>query len=106
MNLNHYKSLAYEHWKEYLPRLYKELVEAGQLQKAVDEAAKQTDVEMQNALDSGIPHDQAWEGVRGRYLLLEPEWDNDDEYGPNPNQPFYDLVKEINDATQKIYDEM
>ena len=73
MNLNQYKTLAYEHWKEFLPKYYKELLKADQLPAALERAAKQTDVEMRNALDSAIPRDQAWEEIRGRYLLLEPE---------------------------------
>lgn len=106
MSLGYYESLASDHWKEFLPKMYVQALKEGKLAHMLTRAAEQTDREMQNALDSGIPRDQAWEGVRGRYLLLEPESDNDDEYGPNPNQPFYDLAKEINDATQKIYDEM
>ena len=110
MSLSYYNGLAYEHWKEFLPKRYKELLKAGQLPKALERAAKQTDVEMQNALDAGIPHDQAWEEIRGRYLLLEPEplspEDEDRIYGPNPNKEMLDLMQEIQEATQKIYDEM
>ena len=110
MNLSYYKSLAHDHWMEFLPQLYEELTATGELNKALDEAAKQTDLEMQNALDSGIPRDQAWEGIRGRYLLLEPEplspEDEDRIYGPNPNKEILDLIQEIQAATQKIYDEM
>lgn len=103
MNLSQYKLLAHDHWKEFLPKYYKELLKADQLPEALEKAAKQTDAEMRNALDSGIPRDQAWEEIRGRYLLLEPE---PESLPPSPRNPLLELAKEINEATQKIYDEM
>ena len=65
MNLEQYKSLANDHWKEFLPTYYKALLTTKKLPEALERAAKQTDEEMRNALDSGVPRDQAWEQIRG-----------------------------------------
>ena len=103
MNLSYYKNLAHDHWKEFLPQLYEELIATGELNKALAEAAKQTDLGMQQALDAGIPRDQAWEGIRGRYLLLEPEEDSQEE---SPDRPLARLSREIFGAINDIYDNL
>ena len=101
MSLDYYKSLAMEHWQEFLPKRWKELQEAGRLGEAIDEAAERTDREMQAQLGAGVPRNQAWEELRGRYLLLEPESEPQ-----SPQSDAHDLIREIHAATMDIYDDL
>ena len=76
-----YAHLAKAHWQEHCPRMYRELEATGQLEPALAEAEERTLNEMEtlqqelrmNGSSSVQTHQQAWELVREKYLLLPPE---------------------------------
>lgn len=80
-NLTQYGRMAESHWREFLPRMVRELERQGRLQQLLLEAEEKTKDEMAN-LRTGLmqrgataqqAHDQAWEIVRKKYILLPPE---------------------------------
>ena len=71
-------SMANDHWQEHRPNMYRELVEAGKLQSALEEAAKQTALELDQLMEAGWTYHSAWEAVRETYLLLPQEEDEDE----------------------------
>lgn len=76
-----YGLMAERHWREFRPRMVKELEAAGKLQEALHEAQERTLdelLELETKLEAdGLTlqqaRDQAWEVVRERYILLPPE---------------------------------
>jgi hypothetical protein len=64
---------ANEHWKEHQPTRYKRLMQAGELGKALKEAAAQTATEFQALKEQGLDALAAWEMVRERYLFPAEE---------------------------------
>ncbi len=76
-----YGRMAEAHWREHCPRLVRELETQGKLQEALLEAQEQTTGEMvrllrdfrRQGLTPQQAHDQAWELVREKYLLLPAE---------------------------------
>jgi hypothetical protein len=89
------RDLAREHWKEHRPKMYRELWRTGQLQEAIEEAARETDqawdqTEAQLKAKNPAPKtddimemvqyhnwakDTAWEMVREMWILLPTEED-------------------------------
>lgn len=73
--------MAMAHWREHCPRMVRELEAASRLESALAEAEEQTLHEMEtlqrelrrNGSTSAQAHQQAWEIVREKYLLLPPE---------------------------------
>lgn len=80
-NLLTYGKMAEAHWREHCPGMVRELEAQGLLQAALLEAQEQTLNEMeslqrqfrQQGLNPQQAHDQAWELVREKYLLLPEE---------------------------------
>lgn len=76
-----YGRMAEAHWRQHCPRMVRELEVTGQLMVALLEAQERTLDEMESLMQDfrrqGLTpqqaHDQAWELVRERYLLLPPE---------------------------------
>lgn len=76
-----YAHLAKAHWQEHCPRMVRQLQATGQLESALAEAEDRTLAEMatlrrelmRNGSTSAQAHQQAWEMVRDKYLLLPPE---------------------------------
>ena len=76
-----YAHLAKAHWQEHCPRMVRELEATGRLESALAEAEEQTLTEMEmlqrelraNGSTSAQAHQQAWELVREKYILLPPE---------------------------------
>ena len=62
--LGGWASMAYDHWKEFQPTRFKDLRKAGKLLKALDHAANQTTLEMDQLMDAGLSYHSAWEAVR------------------------------------------
>lgn len=80
--LTGYGLMAKRHWQEFRPRMVKELEEQGKLQGALYEAQETTSAEMmelrhklqkEQGLTPQQAHDQAWEMIREKYILLPPE---------------------------------
>ena len=76
-----YGRMAETHWREHCPQMVQELEAQGRLPAALLEAQERTLDEMeslmrhfrQQGLTPQQAHDQAWELVREKYLLLPPE---------------------------------
>lgn len=79
--LTQYGRMAEKHWREFRPKMVQELEAKGQLHQMLLEAEEKTKDEMdtlmrelrQQGLTAQQAHDQAWEMVRERYILLSPE---------------------------------
>ena len=73
VNLQNWVNQAREHWKEFQPKRYRELLKTGKLEAALHDAADRTYREVTELEDQGFdPHD-AWEVVRERYLFVPEE---------------------------------
>ena len=79
--LLNYGLMAERHWREHCPKLVRDLERKGQLKAALIEAQERTTNEMEwlmldfrkRGLTPPQAHDQAWELVREKYILLRPE---------------------------------
>lgn len=76
-----YGRMAEKHWREHRPRMVRELEQQGRLPEMLLEAQERTLDEMESlmrdfrrqGLTPQQAHDQAWELVREKYILLPPE---------------------------------
>jgi len=76
-----YGQMAERHWREHRPKMTQELEAENRLLPALLEAQERTAAEMdrlirefrQRGLTPQQAHDQAWELVRQKYILLKPE---------------------------------
>ena len=81
-----YGLMAESHWREFRPKMVRELEETGKLEEALYEAQERTLDELLPLEDKlvadGLTMDQAsrqaWEMVRENYILLPPEDDQED----------------------------
>jgi len=82
--LTQYGLMAERHWREFLPTRVKRLEAEGKLEEALFEAQETTLDEMETLcqtlerdqnLTPQQAHDQAWELIREKYILLPPEND-------------------------------
>ena len=81
ITLTQYGMMAEKHWREFLPKMVRDLERKGRLQEMLLEAEEKTANEMydltRSAMKDGLTaqqaHDQSWETVRERYILLPPE---------------------------------
>jgi hypothetical protein len=76
-----YGLMAERHWREHCPAMVRELEAAKGLQTALLDAQERTAADMdrlirefrEQGLEPQQAHDQAWELVREKYILLRPE---------------------------------
>lgn len=78
MNLNNWIELARDSWRENNPNLYRQLLESGKLEEALNEAAEKTYIDVCNLEESGYSPDEAWVMARERCILIKPEEVNDE----------------------------
>jgi hypothetical protein len=80
--LTQYGRMAEKHWREHLPKMVQELEQKGELSAALTEAEEKTKDDMETIsrqlmTERDYTADQAertaWELVRERYILLQPE---------------------------------
>ncbi len=79
--LTQYGRMAEKHWQEFRPAMVKKLEAHGLLHQMLLEAEEKTKDEMdtlmrelrQQGLTAQQAHDQAWEMVREKYILLPAE---------------------------------
>ena len=79
--LTQYGRMAEKHWREHRPKMVRELEQTGHLHQMLLEAEEKTKDEMvtlrTHLMTQGSTaqqaHDQAWEMVREKYILLPPE---------------------------------
>ena len=73
--------MAETHWRQHCPRMVRQLARLGRLTAALLDAQERTTDEMETlmrqfrrqGLNPQQAHDQAWELVREKYILLPPE---------------------------------
>ena len=77
--LTHYGLMAERHWREFRPRMVRELEAKGTLMEALFEAEERTldemealtrQLETEQKLTPQQAHDQAWEMIREKYILF------------------------------------
>jgi hypothetical protein len=82
--LTQYGLMAERHWREFRPSMVRDLEAKGTLTEALFEAQETTLAEMETLtrqleteqkLTPQQAHDQAWEMIREKYILLPPEED-------------------------------
>lgn len=82
--LTQYGLMAERHWREFRPKMVRELEAKGTLIEALFDAQESTISEMEaltgqleteQKLTPQQAHDQAWEMIREKYILLSPEED-------------------------------
>jgi hypothetical protein len=82
MYLTQYGMMAERHWREFCPAMVKELEAKGTLMEALFEAQETTldemeiltrKLETEQNLTPQQAHDQAWEMIREKYILLPAE---------------------------------
>ena len=79
--LTQYGRMAEKHWREHRPKMVRELERQGLLQRMLLEAEEKTKDEMvtlrtelmRRGATAQQAHDQAWEMVREKYILLPAE---------------------------------
>jgi hypothetical protein len=79
--LTQYGMMARKHWREFLPKMVRELEARGLLHQMLLEAQEKTldDLAtlrmelMKQGVTADQAHRQAWEMVREKYILLPPE---------------------------------
>lgn len=79
--LTQYGRMAEQHWREFLPKMVRELERKGVLYQTLLEAEEKTKDEMatlrtqlmQQGSTAQQAQTQAWEMVREKYILLPPE---------------------------------
>ena len=80
--LTQYGLMAERHWRQFRPKMVKRLEAQGKLEEALFEAQETTIEEMdtlrrqlqkEQALTPQQAQTQAWELIREKYILLEPE---------------------------------
>jgi hypothetical protein len=80
--LTQYGLMAESHWREFRPKMVRELEAKGTLMEALFEAQETTIAEMEaltrqleteQNLTPQQAHDRAWEMIREKYILLPPE---------------------------------
>jgi hypothetical protein len=82
IHLTQYGLMAERHWREFRSRMVQEMEAKGTLMEALFEAQETTISEMETLtrqleteqkLTPQQAHDQAWEMIREKYILLPPE---------------------------------
>ena len=74
-----YTKMALEHWREWRPRAYKEMQEAGTLNKRAQDASKAAAKQVADLMAAGAQQHEAEEIVLPQYILLLPEEREDEE---------------------------
>ena len=81
-SLTQYGLMAERHWRQFRPKMVRRLEAQDKLEEALLEAQEKTTEEMDNlrrqlqqeqSLTPQQAQNQAWELIREKYILLEPE---------------------------------
>ncbi len=81
-SLTQYGLMAERHWRQFRPKMVRRLETQGKLEEALLEAQERTIEEMETLYrrlkaEAGLTEQQAetqaWELIREKYILLEPE---------------------------------
>ena len=72
--LDNLEETTRQHWAKYLPKMTAELAaQPGELEKAIQNAAKFTREEVERLESQGLNRLQAWELTREQWVILPPE---------------------------------
>jgi hypothetical protein len=80
--LTQYGLMAERHWREFRPKMVRELEAKGALMEALFEAQERTigemealtrELETEQKLTPQQAHNRAWEMIREKYILIPPE---------------------------------
>jgi hypothetical protein len=71
---------AEEHWKRYLPSMYKKLKEAGTLEEEAMNAGTRAADMIEGLIAGGLYPFEAREFVLPQYILLTPEAENEKDF--------------------------
>lgn len=80
--LTQYGLMAERHWREFRPKMVRDLEAKGTLMESLFDAQERTleemealtrQLETEQKLTPQQAHDQAWEMIREKYILLPPE---------------------------------
>lgn len=66
---------AEKHWKQFRPKMYRELKKKGVLYKSLYAAQERTEDALADLIEKGLSYDMAWEAVREEWLFLPTEKD-------------------------------
>ena len=97
MNQSAWASQAREHWRQFQPTKFRDLLKAGKLNLALQHAVELTHREMSELEQAGYKPQEAWEMVREKYLF-PPEERPDKE----PISPWTKLYQEAIEANSRI----
>ena len=86
-------AICLNHWKEYRPKMYMEMKKAGTLVQAAMDAVEQTNKEVEQLVNRGIPYYQADEMTREKYVML-PEEEGASEEAPMSDG--YIIARQLN----------
>src|SRR5207249_3223626 len=64
---------AKEHWKQFRPKMYQELLKSGELDRRAQEAAENTLEARGRLIQQGMKPNEAWEAVRENWVFLPSE---------------------------------
>lgn len=75
--MDRYARMALKHWREFLPSLYRELQECGELNKELEIAVSRTHAEILELMEQGYQLHEAEEVVLPKYILRSPSEPDD-----------------------------
>ncbi|MBK8638619.1 MAG: hypothetical protein IPN92_10140 [Chromatiaceae bacterium] len=73
MSTLEFQSEIKRHWKKWLPKKWRALVEAGTVEEETLAVAQMAQQEKLSLMQAGYPETAADEVVRAEYILLKPE---------------------------------
>lgn len=73
------KARAADHWREWLPKKWAELLRTDSVDLTLNIAARHAEKEIRELMDSGARLDEAEEMVLPQWILLKPEKQDDEE---------------------------
>ena len=68
-----YVGIALNHWKKWLPQMYKDLQKAGTLNERAQKASRLASDQIASLMQSGLQQHEAEEFVLPETILLPPE---------------------------------
>ncbi len=79
-SLSGYAKQALRHWKQYLPKMYRELEKSGKLLEMAEWAAEETRQAMYRLQKyQKMSEAEAWAMMREEWIYLPPEFDDESE---------------------------
>jgi hypothetical protein len=90
-----------DHYRDFLPRAYKELQDAGRLEHVLQNLAQSMHHGERVAIENGYQPNEAQEIVNETWL---PKPEDEVESEALPSQPFYELMRDVLELQQRVLD--